>query len=94
MRKKRNEQPVEYKPPRPPTEEKNMNTQTRTLRPGEEVVFTMAFFRTQGKEGGLKGGYLGGKKTAERRTPEERSASAKKAVMARWATYRAQKESQ
>jgi hypothetical protein len=33
----------------------------------------------------LKGGKIGGKKRAERMTPEQRSEAARKAVLARWA---------
>ncbi len=40
---------------------------------------------------GRKGGKIGGKKSAANHTPEERSASARKAVQARWAKARAKK---
>jgi len=44
-----------------------------------------------GKIGGPIGGKIGGKRRAENMTPEERSASAKKASLARWAKARAKK---
>jgi hypothetical protein len=40
----------------------------------------LEFFRKQGAKGGKKGGTT----RAKRMTPEERSESARKAVMARW----------
>jgi hypothetical protein len=45
--------------------------------------------RKLGRRGGLKGG----KARAEKLTPEERSAMAKKAAQARWAKKREQEES-
>jgi hypothetical protein len=41
---------------------------------------------------GKKGGKLGGPARAAKMTPEERSASAKKAIEARWAKVRAEKD--
>jgi hypothetical protein len=41
-----------------------------------------------GKKGGLKGGHA----RAEKMTPEERSASARKAVQARWVKEKSKKE--
>ncbi len=41
---------------------------------------------------GRKGGKIGGKKLGANQTPEERSASARKAVQARWAKARAAKK--
>jgi len=41
-----------------------------------------------GKIGGRKGGLIGGKRRAEKLSPEERSESARKAVNARWARWR------
>jgi hypothetical protein len=45
----------------------------------EEVL---EFFRKQGSKGGLKGGKIGGKRSLETMTPEERTARAKKAAAA------------
>jgi hypothetical protein len=42
----------------------------------------LEFFRRQGAKGGKKGGSLGGKATAAKLTPEQRSARAKKAAAA------------
>lgn len=44
--------------------------------------------RRGGLAGGKKGGTIGGKRRAERMTPEERSAAARKASLARWAKAR------
>jgi hypothetical protein len=85
-KRKRYQGPVA--PKQPAEEEAPKNMQTRQLRPGEEIVFTMRFFQDQGKRGGELGGAAGGKATAAKMTPEERSAAAKKAVEARWAKYR------
>jgi hypothetical protein len=41
-----------------------------------------------GRRGGIKGGAKGGKAIAAKRTPEERSEAARKAVTARWAKWR------
>jgi hypothetical protein len=41
-----------------------------------------------GRRGGLKAAGKGGKAIAARRTPEERSAAARKAVTARWAKWK------
>jgi hypothetical protein len=41
---------------------------------------------------GRKGGKIGGKKRVANQTPEQRSASARKAVQARWAKARAAKK--
>jgi hypothetical protein len=40
------------------------------------------FFQTAGRRGGL----IGGRRTADKMTPEERTARAKKAARARWGT--------
>lgn len=42
----------------------------------------LEFFRKAGSEGGKKGGSLGGKRSLETMTPEERSARAKRAAAA------------
>lgn len=41
-----------------------------------------------GRRGGIKGSAKGGEATAAKRTPEERSESARKAVTARWAKWK------
>ena len=41
-----------------------------------------------GRRGGLKAAGKGGKALAAKRTPEERSEAARKAVQARWARWR------
>ena len=41
-----------------------------------------------GRRGGLKAAGKGGKAIAARRTPEERSAAARKAVTARWTKWK------
>jgi hypothetical protein len=62
------------------------------LREREEIVYTRDFFRKQGKAGGELGGAAGGRATAEKLSPEERSANARRAVQARWKKHREQKE--
>jgi len=64
------------------------------LREGEEIVYTRDFFRKQGKAGGELGGAAGGRATADKLTPEERSANARRAVQARWKKHREQQEKQ
>jgi hypothetical protein len=49
---------------------------------------TMTMFREWGRRGGLKGGRKGGTTTAARMTPEERTARARKAALARHAKDR------
>jgi hypothetical protein len=41
-----------------------------------------------GRRGGIEGAAKGGKATVAKRTPEERSESARKAVTARWAKWK------
>jgi len=40
-----------------------------------------------GRKGGKKGGAKGGKATADKRTKEQRSEAARKAVLARWKKF-------
>jgi hypothetical protein len=45
------------------------------------------YFVRQGRKGGKKGGAKGGKATADKRTAQERSDAARKAVLARWKKF-------
>ena len=61
--------------------------------PGMEAVAALGkrldrdYFVRQGRRGGQKGG----KATAAKRTPQQRSEAARNAVKARWAKYRKEK---
>ena len=47
------------------------------------------FFQQQGRRGGQLGGQAGGRKRVAALTPEERSALARRAALARWRKHRA-----
>lgn len=59
---------------------------------GEQIMYSLEFFRKQGKRGGDLGGKAGGEASAAALTPEERSEKARKAVQARWAKYKKEKK--
>lgn len=60
------------------------NINRKPLKKGEEIMYSLEYFREQGKIGGK----VGGKATAAKLTPEERSASARRAVQSRWKKHK------
>jgi len=63
-----------------------------SLKQEGDIMYSIEFFRKQGKRGGRLGGVAGGKASAAALTPEERSEKARKAVQVRWAKYRKEKK--